>query len=160
MSLKKSPKKLKNQKNKSMTVKQLKAECKRKGIKGYSKLKKVELEKKCLNQVGSGKMTTAEIYNRINNKRTKRKYLIQIADNLNISLFNSRDLTKKDLIGSIIKKLPSCHLYDNEKKLCNKSRVRKGLLKYDCQFIVDNKKPSKCIKKGNLSKYKGYKVSN
>ena len=31
-----------------MTVKQLKAECKRKGIKGYSKLKKAQLEKKCL----------------------------------------------------------------------------------------------------------------
>jgi hypothetical protein len=35
---------------KSKTVKQLKALCKSKGIKGYSKMKKAELIKKCLNK--------------------------------------------------------------------------------------------------------------
>jgi hypothetical protein len=51
---KKGKKQKKGKKVKSMTVKQLKAECKKRGIKRYSKLKKAELEK-CLKQNGRRK---------------------------------------------------------------------------------------------------------
>ena len=51
----KKPKKKVQKKPKSMTVKQLKAECRRKGIKGYSKMKKAQLQNHCLSQNGGRK---------------------------------------------------------------------------------------------------------
>ena len=57
----KKVKKKVQKKVKSMTVKQLKAECKRKGIKGYSKMKKAQLQNHCLVQNGGSNLTESDI---------------------------------------------------------------------------------------------------
>lgn len=51
----------------------------------------------------------------------------------------------------------SCHLYDNDIDKCLNIEIKKNKLqKYKCQFIIHNEKISKCIKKGNLKKHKGF----
>lgn len=54
----------------------------------------------------------------------------------------------------------SCHNYDSDSYECNKERIKKGIQKYDCQFIVHKNKLSQCIRKGHLSKYKNYQIYN
>ena len=50
----------------------------------------------------------------------------------------------------------SCHNYDDDINKCLNVRIKKNMKKYNCEFIIHDKKPSLCIKEGNLKKYKKY----
>jgi len=144
------------------TVKELKTLCKKNKIKGYSKLNKAELVKiykKNKISKGGNDIDKTEIFNIVKSKTPKRKDLIQIIYNMKIKIQNTRAQSIEDLRTIILKKLNSCHEFDEDKSNCKKTNIRKGLRKYKCEFVVHSKKPSQCIKKGNVLKYKGYKIS-
>jgi len=69
-------------------------------------------------------------------------------------------LNKKQLINLVGGK-KSCHVNDDEPKLCNNSKIVKNKLnKYKCKFVIHDTELSKCIKDKNFNKYKklGYKI--
>lgn len=78
------------------------------------------------------------------------------------SKLNKTDLIKKIKSVNKIKggNIISCHNYDSDSYECNKQHIKKGIQKYDCQFIVHRNKLSQCIRKGHLSKYKNYQIYN
>lgn len=52
----------------------------------------------------------------------------------------------------------SCHKFDDNCNKCNKTTIKKGIVKYSCEFITHDVKLSKCIKKKKdiQKKYSGY----
>ena len=77
------------------TVKELKELCKEKGIKGYSKLKKTELEKLCLNKNSSVKVSMKKISHK-NYEKLSLTELKNICKSKGIKGYSQ--LTKPDLI--------------------------------------------------------------
>jgi len=50
----------------------------------------------------------------------------------------------------------SCHDHNDDINKCMNIRINKNMKKYNCDFIIHDKKPSLCIKQGHLKKYKNY----